>query len=222
MPYSSDRPLPGLFDPEPAARAARRMADRAVQQLHDDARAATPVAKPLPGHDEALWVQRRGRRPGKAREAWKRSSIDRSVSPAGQPRFEGEAFNDDPLIELIEYPTRPHVIRPRLDRIIDHEPELGAITKEALEGPCILRGGDDEDFPNTRLNERGERVINHRLVVDGQQLLGDGQRGRMQPRAGAAGQDDALPLGGTSLGHAESSSITGFRLSRQSGRGPSS
>ena len=100
------------------ARAARRMADRAVQQLHDDARAATPVAKPLPGHDEALWVQRRGRRPGKAREAWKRSSIDRSVSPAGQPRFEGEAFNDDPLIELIEYPTRPHVIRPRLDRMM--------------------------------------------------------------------------------------------------------
>ena len=46
-------------------------------------------------------------------------------------------------------------LRSRLDRVIDHEPELGAITKEALEGARIFRGSDDEDLPNARLDERG-------------------------------------------------------------------
>ena len=46
-------------------------------------------------------------------------------------------------------------LRPRLDRIIDHESELRSIAKEPLEGLRILWGGNDEDFPNTRLNERG-------------------------------------------------------------------
>ena len=78
-------------------------------------------------------------------------------------------------------------LRPRLDRIIDHESELGAVTKEALEGPCILRGGDDEDFPNTRLDERGQRIVNHRLVIDGHELLRDALGNRVEPRAGTAG-----------------------------------
>jgi hypothetical protein len=37
-----------------------------------------------------------------------------------------------------------------------------------------------------------ERVVDHRLVVDRQQLLGDRLRDRVQPRAGTAGEDDAL------------------------------
>ena len=78
-------------------------------------------------------------------------------------------------------------LRPRLDRIIDHESELGAVTKEALEGTRILRGGDDEDFPNPRLDERGQRIVNHRLVIDGHELLRDALGNRVEPRAGTAG-----------------------------------
>ena len=37
-----------------------------------------------------------------------------------------------------------------------------------------------------------ERIVDHRLVVDRQKLLRGDERERMQPRAGAAGQDDAL------------------------------
>ena len=81
-----------------------------------------------------------------------------------------------------------------MDRVIDHEPELRSIAKQSLEGPRILRGGDDEDFPNTRLNERGERVINHRLVINGHELLRDALGNRVEPRAGTAGQDDAFHL----------------------------
>lgn len=78
-------------------------------------------------------------------------------------------------------------LRPRLDRIIDHESELGAVTKEALEGTRILRGGDDEDFPNPRLDERGQRIVNHRLVIDGHELFRDALGNRVEPRAGTAG-----------------------------------
>ena len=37
-----------------------------------------------------------------------------------------------------------------------------------------------------------QRVIDHRLVVDRQQLLADDARERIEPRAGAAGEDDPL------------------------------
>jgi hypothetical protein len=41
-------------------------------------------------------------------------------------------------------------------------------------------------------HQRGQRVVDHRLVVDRQQLLAHGLGQRMQARARAAGQDDAL------------------------------
>src|SRR6184192_2499395 len=56
----------------------------------------------------------------------------------------------------------------------------------------VLRRADDEDVADTRQHQRAERVIDHRLVVHRQQLLADRQGGRMQPRAGPAGEDDAL------------------------------
>ena len=41
---------------------------------------------------------------------------------------------------------------------------------------------------------RRERVVDHRLVVDRQQLLADGPGDRVEPRARAAGQDDPLRI----------------------------
>ena len=41
-------------------------------------------------------------------------------------------------------------------------------------------------------HQRRQRVVDHRLVVDRHELLADGARQRMQPRARAAGEDDSL------------------------------
>ena len=68
-----------------------------------------------------------------------------------------------------------------------------AVTQELLEARRILRGGDDEDVADARQHEGAERVVDHRFVVDRDELLGDGQGGRVQPGAGAAGEDDAFP-----------------------------
>ena len=47
-----------------------------------------------------------------------------------------------------------------------------AIAQQGLESRQILRGGNDQDVADARQHERGRRVVNHRLVINRQQLLG--------------------------------------------------
>lgn len=67
-----------------------------------------------------------------------------------------------------------------------------AVPEQALEVGQVRRGGDDQDVPDARQHEGGQRVVDHGLVVDRQQLLGGHERERVQARAGPAGEDDAL------------------------------
>jgi hypothetical protein len=57
-----------------------------------------------------------------------------------------------------------------------------------------LRGGNDEDVANARQHQGAERVVDHRLVVNRQQLLGDCFGHGVEPGAGAAGKDDAFAI----------------------------
>ena len=68
----------------------------------------------------------------------------------------------------------------------------GAVAEQALEVGQVGRGGDDQDVPDARQHEGGQRVVDHGLVVDRQQLLGGHERERVQARAGPAGEDDAF------------------------------
>lgn len=67
-----------------------------------------------------------------------------------------------------------------------------AVPEQALEVGEVRRRGDDQDVPDARQHEGGQRVIDHGLVVDRQQLLGGHERERVQARAGPAGEDDAF------------------------------
>ena len=67
-----------------------------------------------------------------------------------------------------------------------------AVPEQALEVGEVGRGGDDQDVADARQHEGGQRVVDHGLVVDRQQLLGGHERERVQARAGPAGEDDAL------------------------------
>jgi hypothetical protein len=69
---------------------------------------------------------------------------------------------------------------------------LAAVTQQEFKARQILRGGDDEDVANTGQHQSAERVVNHGLVVDWQQLLGDRLGHRIQPGAGSPGEDDAF------------------------------
>ena len=67
-----------------------------------------------------------------------------------------------------------------------------AVPEQALEVGQVRRGGDDQDVPDSRQHEGGQRVVDHGLVVDRQQLLTGDERERVQTRAGPAGEDDAF------------------------------
>ena len=74
-----------------------------------------------------------------------------------------------------------------------------AVAQQLLEARGVLGGGDDEDVADAGQHEGAERVVDHRFVVDRDELLGDGEGGRVQPGAGSAGEDDAFALHGGGL-----------------------
>ena len=67
-----------------------------------------------------------------------------------------------------------------------------AVPEQALEVGQVGRRGDDQDVPDARQHEGGQRVVDHGLVVDRQQLLRRHRGERVQARAGPAGEDDAF------------------------------
>ena len=67
-----------------------------------------------------------------------------------------------------------------------------AVPEQALEVGQVGRRGDDQNVPDARQHEGGQRVVDHGLVVDRQQLLGGHERERVQAGAGPAGEDDAF------------------------------
>ena len=67
-----------------------------------------------------------------------------------------------------------------------------AVPEQALEVGEVGRRGDDQDVPDARQHEGAERVVDHGLVVDRQQLLGGHERERVQAGAGPACEDDAF------------------------------
>ena len=54
-----------------------------------------------------------------------------------------------------------------------------AVPEQALEVGEVGRRGDDQDVPDSRQHEGGQRVVDHGLVVDRQQLLGGHERERV-------------------------------------------
>ena len=83
-------------------------------------------------------------------------------------------------------------VRARLLGVGQVDAVARAVPEQALEVGQVGRGGDDQDVPDTRKHEGGQRVVDHGLVVDRQQLLGGHERERVQAGAGPAGEDDAF------------------------------
>ena len=83
-------------------------------------------------------------------------------------------------------------VRARLLRVGEVHAVARAVPEQALEVGQVGRRGDDQDVPDARQHEGGQRVVDHGLVVDRQQLLGGHERERVQARAGPAGEDDAF------------------------------
>lgn len=83
-------------------------------------------------------------------------------------------------------------VRRGLLGIVEVHAVARAVPEQALEVGEVGRRGDDQDVPDARQHEGGQRVVDHGLVVDRKQLLGGHERERVQTRAGPAGEDDAF------------------------------
>ena len=71
-------------------------------------------------------------------------------------------------------------------------PQSAAVAEQVAKPRQVGRRRDHQDVADARQHQGAERVIDHRLVVDRQQLLADDPGDRIEPRARAAGQDDSL------------------------------
>lgn len=69
-------------------------------------------------------------------------------------------------------------VRGGLHRILERNAELASVAQQLLEARRIRRRGNHQNIPNSRQHQRGQRVINHGLIVYRQKLLGSyhGQR----------------------------------------------
>ncbi len=72
------------------------------------------------------------------------------------------------------------------------EPEVVAVAQELEKVARVVPTRDDEDVVDPGRDELLDRVVDHRPVVDRQEVLVGHPRQREQPRAETAGQDDAL------------------------------
>jgi hypothetical protein len=86
-----------------------------------------------------------------------------------------------------------------LDRIRDTDSELASVSEESLKSGLIFGRGNDQDIPYPRQHQDGHGIVDHRLIVDRQKLLGNPEGHRMQPRTRTAGQDNSFSSHGYSL-----------------------
>ena len=80
----------------------------------------------------------------------------------------------------------------RLFRIRKMHSKLGAITQQTAKSREVVWRGDDQYLANPCQHQHGNRIIDHRLVIDRHQLLADSQCQRMEARSGASGEDDSF------------------------------
>ena len=85
-------------------------------------------------------------------------------------------------------------LRSRLHGVAQIDAELTTIAEHSLKGWLIFRRGYDENVSNPGQHEHGQRVVDHRLVVDGEELLTHAQGERVQARALSTRQDDAFHM----------------------------
>ena len=81
---------------------------------------------------------------------------------------------------------------PGLHRIGQVHPELTTVAQYPVKGRLVLWRGNNENVLNTRQHKYRQRVVNHGLVIDGEQLLAHAQRDGVKTRALASCKYDPL------------------------------
>src|SRR5205085_10642975 len=76
--------------------------------------------------------------------------------------------------------------------VCEIESPLRAVAEQTPKERLIVGSGDEEDVDDAGEHQRRQRVVDHRLVVDRQELLGYDGRDRVKAGSGASGEDDSF------------------------------
>lgn len=110
MGFTREGTLEDLFEPRFADDVGKAICDAVGDRMLDRVRERTPVAQ-LPAAykgDYEEWVSDRGeRRPGTLRDKWRRTPVTGTTGSG----LRVVVFNPDPVVDHVEYETRPHAIR---------------------------------------------------------------------------------------------------------------
>jgi hypothetical protein len=124
--------------------------------------------------------------------------VAKRVDDRSQRSFEDVVRqHDDAVVAVDEVLGEPERLRnPARLRLVGVEQAVAAVgapvAEQAQELSRVRASGDDHDLVHSGADERLDRVLDHRPVVDRQQVLvGDARQG-VEPRPRAAGEDDSL------------------------------
>ena len=90
-------------------------------------------------------------------------------------------------------------VRRRLFRVSEVHTVVRTVPEQALEARQVIGGGNDEDIPDTGQHQDGDRIVDHRLVIDGQKLLGNSFGDGIEAGAAAAGENDSFHNSGLNI-----------------------
>src|SRR5207253_11139244 len=76
----------------------------------------------------------------------------------------------------------------RLHLVLDAEAYVAAVAEQPLKRALVLGRGNDQDVADPGEHERRERVVDHRLVVDRDELFAHREGQRKEAGAGASGK----------------------------------
>ena len=93
---------------------------------------------------------------------------------------------------LADHKRLGQAIRGGLHRVLQVQSKLAAVPQQRLKARGIRGGGNNQDILNPRQHQRGQGVVNHGLVIHGQQLFAGYHGQRVQPGTRAAGQNNSL------------------------------
>ncbi|HEX7088736.1 MAG TPA: hypothetical protein VF192_01290 [Longimicrobiales bacterium] len=117
MPLIQETKLGDLFPQAPMLNAARRTVARTGEAITEGAADRSPVADPPAGVAKTAFEGRRGRKAGTLRDSWLTGEVEFDpTGPRGAPVFGIDSYTEDPVAPHVEWPTRPHLIKPSPDR----------------------------------------------------------------------------------------------------------
>lgn len=83
-------------------------------------------------------------------------------------------------------------VRRRLYRVGKMDSPLNSVPEESFEARTIFGCRNNEDISDTSEHECRDRIVDHRLIIDGHELLRDGSCDGIETRPCASCEDDSF------------------------------